>query len=104
MSDNIFEFPKSSPTLNGGVEFIEPSEGLDVIVEGRKIPGLQAFEQEDGRVTIVVDSRFMVDFPPEIARQAAWLLAQALAVGAEYTHIHATSKEQPFAPVATRIP
>jgi hypothetical protein len=77
---------------------IGPFETWRVVVDGRVIPRLTGF-YDDQNIALVVDGRFSASFPPELARQAAWLLAQALAIGAGYTHSGATDKGQPFAPV-----
>jgi hypothetical protein len=83
---------------------IGPFEENRVVVEGRMIPGLTAHRQADGRVTLIVDRRFMVDFPSdEVARQAAWLVAQALAIGAGYSHLGAEGKDRAFAPMCAEI-
>lgn len=91
----IIDFPKGAerPDL-----LVGPFESYAVVVEGRSIPRLTGYPQDDGRITLIVDSRFMVDFPADLAHQAAWLIAQALAVGEGYTHSGATEKIRPFAP------
>lgn len=84
-------------------EFLFAYHEMDrVEIEGRIIPGLRGMRHGD-MVTLCVDGRFCVDFPAAVARQAAWLVAQALAVGAGYPHLGATSKERPFAPIATEL-
>ena len=99
MSD-IIEFPKPDPQPD---LLIGPFESYKVVVEGRAIPRLTGYPQDDGRITLIVDGRFMVDFPADLARQAAWLIAQALAVGEGYTHLGGTNKDQPFAPQIAQI-
>jgi hypothetical protein len=70
-----------------------------VIVDGRTIPGLTGFRDAEG-IWLVVDERFGGGpFTEESARQAASLIAQALAIGAGYSHIGAESKDRPFAPL-----
>lgn len=91
------------PTKDTESLLVGPFEQYKVQVEGRIIPGLTGHPQEDGRVTLIVDGRFAVDFPKEVASQAAWLLANALAVGAGYTHLGAANKGQPFAPVGVYV-
>lgn len=97
---NIHDFP---PPLLREPLLVGPFEEYRVVVEGRAIPRLTGYLQEDGRITLIVDGRFMVDFPAEIAHQAAWLLANALAVGAGYTHLAAETKSQPFAPTISQV-
>jgi hypothetical protein len=100
MDSTIHEFPAppKQPDL-----LVGPFEEWRVMVEGRIIPRLTGHRQEDGRITLIVDRRFMADFAPDVARQAAWLIAQALAVGAGYPWLGATSKDKPFAPQAAEI-
>lgn len=96
MSDNVvkFEPPKGDePEL-----LVGPFEVWKVVVEGRAIPRLTGYPQEDGRISLIVDGRFMADFPADIAPQAAWLIANALAVGEGFPHLGALSRDRPFAP------
>lgn len=75
-----------------------------VIIDGRHIPRLQGKRHDDGSVSLCVDRRFMADFPDEEqARQAAWMIAQALAIGEGYAHLGAETKERPFAPQVAQI-
>lgn len=97
---DVTQFPPPEPQP----EFLFTYHEMDrVVIEGRQIPGLRGMRQGDV-VTLCVDGRFMVDFPADIARQAAWLIAQALAVGAGYPHLGADSKDQPFAPTCSEFP
>lgn len=93
---SVVEFPKGErpPEL-----LIGPFESWKVIVDGRAIPKLTGYKREDGTVTLTVDSRFGGDFPDEAtAHQAAYLIANAMAIGAGYSHAGAESKDHPFAP------
>lgn len=94
MSENITPFPKpqEQPDL-----LIGPFKEWRVQVEGRIIPNLTGFHDGD-KIALVVDKRFSASFAPDDARQAAWLIAQALAIGAGYPSLGATSKDIPFAP------
>lgn len=96
---NVVQFPsqKAESVLVG------PFSYYKVKVEGRVIPRLTGYPQDDGRITLIVDDRFMVDFEPDVAPRAAWLVAQALAVGEGFTHLGATLKQSPFAPEATEV-
>lgn len=100
---SIVEFPHPKvPTTESLL--VGPFEEWRVQVEGRIIPRLTGYRQDDGRITLIVDRRFMVDFPEDVASQAAWLLAHALAVGEGYTHLGATDKNgQPFAPLGMEV-
>ena len=97
--DNVTDFPAPAAPP----EFLFAYHEMDrVQIEGRIIPRLRGFRHGD-MVTLCVDGRFCVDFPAAIGRQAAWLVAQALAVGAGYPHLGATSKDMPFAAIATEL-
>ena len=73
-----------------------------VVVEGRAIPGLSMNDRGDA-IELIVDHRFSVDFPREIAPQAAWLIANAMAVASGYAFLGSPNKDQPFAPQVARI-
>jgi len=98
MTDNVTQFPIAEP---------EPwyrsyAEAPRVIIEGRLIPMLRARERGD-EITIILDERFAIDVPMMLGRQVAWLVANALAIGAGYPHLGAESKECPFAPISTGL-
>jgi hypothetical protein len=98
----VHEFPKKPdeppPLLVG------PFEEYRVVIDGRRIPKLTGRKDSDGRVHLTVDHRFGAEFPnEETAHQAAWLIAQAMAIGAGYPHLGAETKEQPFAPLCVRL-
>ena len=98
-SDNVTPFPlpsKQPPLLIG------PFQEWRVVVEGRIIPRLTGFHDGD-KIALVVDHRFSASFAPEDARQAAWLISQALAIGEGYTHLGAETKGYCFAPLGTCI-
>lgn len=97
MSDNVTQFPKPPEKP---VEFlIGPFEEFRVIVDGRAIPKLTGHREADGRVWLTVDHRLTAYFSSdEDAYQAAVLAANAMAIGAGYSHAGAESKDMPFAP------
>ena len=93
----VVSFPKET------VDFlIGPFQEWRVQIEGRIIPRLTAFREGD-RIVLVVDGRFSHSFAAEDAYSAAWLIANALAVGAGYSHLGAESKDKPFAPIGMGI-
>ena len=97
--NNVTTFPEQKqPDL-----LVGPFEEWRVMHEGRFVPGLTGFREGD--VTwLVVDQRFGGRFSTEKdARQAARLIAEALAVAAGYPHFSADSKDQPFAALAIGI-
>jgi hypothetical protein len=92
--ENVVDFPAAQepPPL-----LIGPFQYHAVVVDGRQVPGLTGRPDGDG-IALVVDHRFTATFPPELARQAAWLIAEATAVAQGYPHFGAASKDRPFAP------
>jgi hypothetical protein len=96
---NILEMPQASqpPDL-----LVGPFEQWRVQVDGRIIPRLTGFREGD-KIALVVDGRFSASFAEADARQAAWLIAQALAIGEGYSHLGADTKGRPFAPIGAEI-
>lgn len=98
MSENVTQFPKEPvPDL-----LIGPFEEYRVVVDGRVVPRLTGHYEGD-KIALVLDGRFSHAFAKEDARSAAWLIANALAIGEGYSHLGAESKEQPFAAKAMRL-
>jgi hypothetical protein len=96
--DNVTQFPVAEP---------EPwhfpiSEGDHVVIDGRLIPKMRVWERGD-EVTITLDGRFAIDVPKALGRQVAWIVAEAMAIGAGYSNLAAESKDCPFAPQMTRL-
>lgn len=92
----IVDFPKG----DGPAELlVGPFEYWAVKVRDRRIPGLTGRHTADGGINFIVDERFMGGpFYGEAASQVAWLLAQALAIGAGYSNFEADAKGSCFAP------
>jgi hypothetical protein len=81
---------------------IGPFEEWRVQVDGRVIPRLTGFKDGD-KIALVVDRRFSASFSEADARQAAWLIANALAIGEGYAFLGSPNKDKPFAPVGVGI-
>lgn len=98
--DNIVTLPEKKK-----LEWIVgPFEEWRVVIDGRMIPKLTAYRQTDGRVTLSLDHRFIIDLPDEgLAYQVAAFAANAMAIGKGYPWSGAESKQQPFAPQAHAI-
>ena len=77
----------------------DPFSASRVVIEGRLIPNLTARRDGDS-VTLVVDDRLSVTIPSDVAYQVAWLVANAMAIGAGYPSLSAETKDRPFAPQA----
>lgn len=58
------------------------------MVEGRIIPNLTGFHDGD-KIALIVDNRFAASFAPDDAYQAAWLIAQAMAIASGYPSLGA---------------
>lgn len=98
--DNVVRLPpppEREPLLAG------PFQVWKVIVDGRAIPGLTGFPDGEGQTALVVDDRFCITFPTEHAYGAAWLIAQAIAIGQGYPFSGALTKDQPFAPTISSV-
>ncbi len=99
--DNVVQLP---PLTEPPEWIIGPFESWRVVIDGRMIPRLNAFRQTDGRVTLILDGRFLLDLPSDgIARRVADFVANALAIGAGYPWMGADGKEMPFAPKVSEV-
>lgn len=97
--DNIAHFPPPA----GPPEFmIGPFTEYRVVIEGRKIPHLTAFNDGDG-VALVIDNRLSVTVPKDRAYDICWLIANAMAVAQGYPCLSSENKDQPFAPQCIQI-
>jgi hypothetical protein len=82
---------------------VGPFQEWRVVVDGRAIPGLTGYKEGD--ITwLTVDHRFSQPFKTsDDAHSAAVLIAQAMAIASGYSHLGAETKDQSFAPKATRL-
>jgi hypothetical protein len=96
--DNVVQLQQPEPPEL----LIGPFKVWKVQVDGRIIPRLTGFHDGD-KIAIIVDGRFSHSFAKEDAYQAAWLIAQAMAIGQGYAHLGADNKERPFAPQGCAI-
>jgi hypothetical protein len=92
-----FPEPPKQPDL-----LIGPFTYHKVVVDGRAIPRLTGYPNGDDMTTLIVDARFAIDVPNNIASSVAWLVANALAVGEGYPHLGALTKDMPFAPTISQ--
>lgn len=93
---DIVDFPPQheTPSLVG-----PPLRGNRVVVDGRIIPSLTC-HQTTASVEFILDGRFSLEVPngsDPSASQIAWMLANALAIGAGYPSLGAEAKGGPFA-------
>jgi hypothetical protein len=75
----------------------------EVEIDGRIIPKLTANHAGSDAIELVLDGRFSATFPTELAHQAAWMIANALAIGGGYPSMNADTKDRPFAPVGMQM-
>lgn len=99
MSDNVTQFP---PPEKPPEFMIGPFTEHRVVVEGRLIPHLTAFKDGMG-INLVIDHRLSIAVPEDRAYDICWLLANAMAVAAGYSHFAAESKDRSFAPQCAEI-
>jgi prepilin signal peptidase PulO-like enzyme (type II secretory pathway) len=98
--NNVVEMP--APKIPEWI--VGPFEEYRVVIDGRMIPRLNALRLSDGRVSLMLDKRFILDLPDEgLALQVASFVANALAIGEGYAFLGSTSKEMPFAPYAGEV-
>ena len=92
MSD-VIELKQPEPFSVIGPE----RRGNFVEFDGRILPHLHCRDLGD-HVDVIVDGRFAATFDKMAATQVVYLLAEAMAVAAGYSHSGAKSKDRPFAP------
>jgi hypothetical protein len=102
MSDNIVEFPTKEKERDPLAFMIGPFEILHCVIEGRRIPRLTACKTDAG-INLIVDGRMGIMVPPELAEDVAWLVAQALAVGAGYSNLEAENQNRCFTPKVLEV-
>lgn len=98
MTENIVQFPEDKPPKF----MIGPMTSWPVVIEGRLIPGLTAWEEGDKTFVCVAD-RMAISVPNVNAYDVCYIVAQALAVGAGYNDAGAETKDRPFARMCAEI-
>jgi hypothetical protein len=80
------------------LEYLPPRTAREVIVDGFAVPNLEARESKDGlSCDIMLDHRFGVTVPANLAQQVIWLIANAMAIGAGYScHGENSTEVNPF--------
>lgn len=66
------------------IDYLKFEDGETIVCDGYLVPNLMAFRTQ-GRVELVLDRRFALDVPPNIAEAVIGFVANAMAVGAGYT-------------------
>lgn len=96
---SVHNLPDSSPRRPF---LVGPFDTYCVVVDGYVIPRLTGFHDGD-RIALVLDGRFSASFSEDDARKAAWLIANALAIGEGYSSMNASDKQRPFAPLVAEL-
>lgn len=91
--DNVVQLP---PPTSAPDFLIGPFEEYRVVLEGKLIPNLTAFREGDS-ICLVLDRRLSISVPKDRAYDVAWLVANALAIGAGYPCFTADRKTEAFA-------
>lgn len=81
---------------------VGPFQEWRVQIDGRMIPRLTGHKDGD-KIALVLDGRWSASFAEDDARQAAWLIANALAIGEGYSNLAAPNKDRPFAPIGVQL-
>ncbi|HEX8082420.1 MAG TPA: hypothetical protein VF557_19590 [Jatrophihabitans sp.] len=68
-----------------GVEIIGPFKSHAVVVNGYRVPYLDACPTEGGKVLLTLDNRYMIEVPVSDLDWLVQFIANCLAVGAGYT-------------------
>jgi len=90
---DIVSFPKQTPP-----EFmIGPFEEYRVVLAGKLIPKLTANRDGDDMISLTLDNRLSVSVPKDRAYDIAWLVANALAIGAGYACFESDDRIRQFA-------
>src|SRR5258708_7248607 len=81
--DEYADVTEGPPTSD--VEFIGPFEHHDVVVNGWRVPFLEATPQNGGKVLLCLDRRFGLDLSIAEAERILPFLADCIAVASGYT-------------------
>jgi hypothetical protein len=90
------------PSADQGPWHFPYHEAERVVLEGRQVPHLTALTEGD-HVSLILDGRMSISVPADLGQQVAWMVANAIAIGAGYTHLAAEQKDAPFAPLVVGL-
>ncbi len=80
-------------------EIVGPFDSYRVIVEGRRVPFLEARPVNGGRISLILDSRLAVDVAVTDAETVIPFIADCIAVGLGFAcHPHAGEDPKPASP------
>ena len=72
--------------------YARTSDAFRLIVNGCKVPYIQLYKYDNGNLMLIIDGRFGGDFTKEEIMKFGYVLAEAMAVSAGYTHHGPDSK------------
>ncbi len=90
---SVIEFTKSA---SGKVELGPELSGHSVIVDGRLVPRLRAYDRGN-TIDFILDGRFSYEVPTELSDLFASAIGNAMAIGAGWPCL-AADQQAPFAP------
>lgn len=76
------------------VEYVGPFETTDIVIDGRRVPHLEAQLRPGGIVSVIADGRFALDLSVEEAERVVPFLANTIAIAMGYT-CHPRADEEP---------
>lgn len=82
-----------------GLQLIGPLEHNKVVIDGYTVPMLNGWHK-DGKWHFALDNSCSIEVPDELGHPVAWMIANALALGAGYSCFG--EKSQPLNPFARR--
>lgn len=68
-----------------GLESVGPFSEWRIKLDGYGVPKLTGRADDQGMFHLCLDHRFGIEVPEQYAHQVAWLVANALAIGAGYS-------------------
>lgn len=83
-------------------EIVGPFETHRVIVGGRRVPYLEAYPVNGGKISLVLDGRLGMDVPVADAETVIPFIAHCIAVGMGYA-CHPRADEEPQRPTPFRV-
>jgi len=85
-----------------GVEFVGPYQHHEVVIDGWRVPFLEAHPQRGGKVLIVLDARAGLELTVAEAERVLPFLADAIAVASGYSCHPREPEQEPIPLPATR--
>lgn len=88
------------PLENGlqasGLEFVGPFEHHDVVLNGHRVPHLEATPMAGGRIYVSLDRRFAIELSLQEAEYVVPFMAHCIAIGMGYSGFPDTPEDTPL--------